>query len=135
MNHASVSRSRKIRYATRSESAISHSSRSQQVGWVGWAWWGGWGEGTEFPSPVAATRPDLPDAPDAPDPPGPPDLPDSTVHHSPELRHGPTQCTTDPPAKPRRSVVTRTGRPFSTVTRAGTGWRQRRTADVIGRGW
>ena len=53
----------------------------------------------------------------------------SPTHQSPDVRHGPAQCVTAPPAKPRRSVVTRTGRPSATATRAGTGWRQRRRAD------
>src|SRR5438093_7540002 len=39
---------------------------------------------------------------------------------------------TAPPVKPRRSVVTRAGRPSATATRAGTGCRQRRTAETSG---
>ena len=53
-------------------------------------------------------------------------------HHSPDVLHGPDARTTVPPANPRRSVVTRTGRPLaSAATRPGTGWRQRRKD----RGW
>src|SRR4029079_16068202 len=52
-------------------------------------------------------------------------------HHSPDVLHGPDALTTVPPANPRRSVVTRTGRPLaSAATRPGTGWRQRRRATV-----
>src|SRR5262245_30289527 len=58
----------------------------------------------------------------------------SDFHHSPDDRHGPAQRITFPPAKPRRSVVTRTGRSSTTATRAGTGWRQRRTAEGR-KGW
>jgi len=66
------------------------------------------------------------DLPDPPDPPGPPD------HHDPDVRHGPAHCTTAPPAKPRRSVITRTGRPSAIATRAGTGCLHRRSADANG---
>ena len=62
--------------------------------------------------------------------------------HLPHLPHPsttpPTSATdprtrvTVPPANPRRSVVTRTGRPSAIATRAGTGWRQRRSADING---
>ncbi|PYR41934.1 MAG: hypothetical protein DMF93_07205 [Acidobacteria bacterium] len=79
--------------------------------------------------------PDLPDPPGPPgppDPPGPPGPPGPFIHHSPDVRHGPAQRITVPPAKPRRSVVTRTGRSAATATRAGTGWRQRRSADTSG---
>src|SRR5437588_11056180 len=52
------------------------------------------------------------------------------AHHSPEVRQGPADFTTAPPANPRRSVVTRTGQSPATATRAGTGSRQRRRADA-----
>src|SRR5437773_11156277 len=93
-----------MRYTAPSLSATSHSSRFQPLGRMG-------GKG-------------LPALP------APPALPALPAHHSPDVRHGPAACTTIPPANPRRSVVTRTGRPFVTVTRAGTGSRQRRRADT-----
>ena len=50
------------------------------------------------------------------------------AHHSPDVRHGPARVSTWPPSNPRRSVVTHTGSPSTTATRAGTGCRQRRRA-------
>src|SRR5438094_3409429 len=113
MNHSSLSRSLKIRYTAPSLSATSHSSRDQ--------------DGQLFllsrgaPPPLAnasrASRSALARGawPQA-------------LHQYPDVRHGPATCTTLPPANPRRSVVTRTGRPSLTATRAGTGSRQRRRA-------
>src|SRR5262245_26752611 len=70
-------------------------------------------------------------APFPPAPAAPAALPDfASTHHSPELRHGPADATMAPPANPARSVVTRTGRPSATATRAGTGWRHRRSAET-----
>src|SRR6185503_16274065 len=99
MNQALASRSRNNRYVAPSLTVTSHSSRSHG----------------------------LSDLPDSPDPPGPPD-PVSASHHSPDVRHGPAHFSIRPPLIPRRSVVTRTGRPSSTSTRAGTANRNRRRA-------
>src|SRR5947209_7514612 len=49
----------------------------------------------------------------------PPTSPAEPAHQSPDVRHGPAQWTTTPPAKLRRSVVTRIGRPSAMATRAG----------------
>src|SRR5688572_8192290 len=51
---------------------------------------------------------------------------DDGFHQSPDERHGPSQRSTRPPATPRRSVVTRIGRPCSTTTLAGIGDLKRR---------
>src|SRR4051812_19499277 len=88
-----------MRYIAPSLSETSHSSRYHRA-----AWYDACGAGTEVSPPPAA------------------------AHHSPDVLHGPEARTTLPPVKPRRSVVTRTGRPSATATRAGTGWRQRRIA-------
>ena len=48
-----------------------------------------------------------------------------------DVRHGPAHVSTAPPAKPRRSVETRSGRRARSMsTRAGTGCRQRRRTDT-----
>src|SRR5580704_6767941 len=57
---------------------------------------------------------------------------DDGSHQLPDVRHGPAHASTCPPASPRRSEVTATGRPSATATRAGTGRRQRRKADTMG---
>src|SRR5262245_26903425 len=93
-------------------------------------WTGGTDPGLS-PS-VSVSRPALPARPAPPALPAPPPRPASVTHHDPDVRHGPEQRSTAPPAKPRRSVVTRTGRPSAIATRAGTGWRHRRSADVNG---
>src|SRR5947207_10969493 len=74
--------------------------------------------------PDAPALPALSASPALPAPPAP------SIHQFPDERHGPAQATTLPPANPRRSVVTRTGRPPATATRAGTGWRHRRNAEL-----
>src|SRR5215470_9500494 len=54
----------------------------------------------------------------------------SSTHQPPDVRHGPAYVSTLPPLIPRRSLVTRTGMPRSTRTRAGIGKRKRRIASL-----
>ena len=132
INHPSVSRSRKIRYPAPSLSATSHSSRFHPL--LAWSPTRGPQHGSRAggPTPTPDTLAALswlvgphisPGAPDASH--GP-----QALHHSPDVRHGPAHAITCPPTNPQRSVVTRTGRPSATATRAGTGCRQRRRAEM-----
>src|SRR5687768_9798024 len=101
MNHALASRSRNSRYVAPSLTVTSHSSRSHGL------------SGSDLPAPPA-----LPATPS----------PKGSAHHWPDVRHGPAALSMHPPVIPLRSVVTRTGRPSSTSTRAGTANRNRRSA-------
>src|SRR5437764_809246 len=97
-NHASVSRSWKMRYTAPSPNATSHSSRFHAGRQGGQGWRGGLVGFVEVMHSSAPAPPALPASPALPAPPAPP------VHQSPDVRHGPAACTTAPPANPRRSV-------------------------------
>ena len=61
-----------------------------------------------------------------------PALPAPLAHQFPDVRHGPAQRVTAPPAKPAAIGRDAHGLASATTTRAGTGWRQRRSADIRG---